>query len=177
LSSYSCIVSLLWVENVLAVPSLDKFADNDEDHRIPGLIIFGSENLILNSGRNAIILKVVNNGDRPIQVFAYVLHLPPYHIYIYFLLLYIHFFHIKMVGLYSIYTKCHHFWIQCDKLPAHEITKSMSVLYIGTGFCEFFSDQLVKDLCGCQGCFWRFVIDWFLVKLSEPAIGHTYSQK
>lgn len=64
---------------MLAVPSLDKFAENEEDHRIPGELIFRSENLILNHGRKAIILRVVNNGDRPIQVFACVFHLPPYH--------------------------------------------------------------------------------------------------
>ncbi|KAL9332775.1 hypothetical protein ACSQ67_002385 [Phaseolus vulgaris] len=52
----------------LPVPSLDKFAENEEDHRIPGELIFRSENLILNHGRKAIILRVVNNGDRPIQV-------------------------------------------------------------------------------------------------------------
>ncbi|WVZ04987.1 hypothetical protein V8G54_018333 [Vigna mungo] len=52
----------------LPVPSLDKFTENEEDHRIPGQIIFGGENLILNPGRRAISLRVVNKGDRPIQV-------------------------------------------------------------------------------------------------------------
>ncbi|RDX94687.1 hypothetical protein CR513_22907, partial [Mucuna pruriens] len=52
----------------LPVPSLDKFTQNEEDHRIPGEIIFRSETLVLNPGRNAIILRVVNNGDRPVQV-------------------------------------------------------------------------------------------------------------
>ncbi|TKY47750.1 Urease protein [Spatholobus suberectus] len=52
----------------LPVPSLDKFTENEEDHRTPGEIIFAGGNLVLNPGRKAIILKVVNNGDRPIQV-------------------------------------------------------------------------------------------------------------
>ncbi|KAG2406868.1 Urease protein [Vigna angularis] len=52
----------------LPVPSLDKFTENEEDHRIPGQIIFRGENLILNPGRRAIILRVVNKGNRPIQV-------------------------------------------------------------------------------------------------------------
>ncbi|KAH1160733.1 hypothetical protein GLYMA_11G248700v4 [Glycine max] len=42
--------------------------ENEEDHRTPGEIICRSENLILNPRRNAIILRVVNKGDRPIQV-------------------------------------------------------------------------------------------------------------
>ena len=41
-----------------------------EDDRIPGEIIVGSGNLILNPGRKALTLRVVNTGDRPIQVFA-----------------------------------------------------------------------------------------------------------
>ncbi|KAF7839772.1 urease [Senna tora] len=51
----------------LPVPSLDKFP-TIEDNRIPGEIIFGGGNLILNRGRKAVILRVVNIGDRPIQV-------------------------------------------------------------------------------------------------------------
>ncbi|TKY59873.1 Urease protein [Spatholobus suberectus] len=51
----------------LPVPSLDKFAESKEDN-IPGEIICGDGCLILNLGRKAVILKVVNNGDRPIQV-------------------------------------------------------------------------------------------------------------
>ncbi|KAH1250651.1 Urease [Glycine max] len=52
----------------LPVPSLDKFAENKEDNRIPGEIIYGDGSLVLNPGKNAVILKVVSNGDRPIQV-------------------------------------------------------------------------------------------------------------
>ena len=70
-------ISLLWVETGSTVPSLDKFTENEEDHRTPGEIICRSENLILNPRRNAIILRVVNKGDRPIQVFACLLHQAP----------------------------------------------------------------------------------------------------
>ncbi|KAK7306237.1 hypothetical protein VNO77_44163 [Canavalia gladiata] len=52
----------------LPVPSFDKFTEDEENRRIPGEIIFADGSLILNPGRNAIILKVVNKGDRPIQV-------------------------------------------------------------------------------------------------------------
>ncbi|RYR35419.1 hypothetical protein Ahy_A10g050566 isoform B [Arachis hypogaea] len=52
----------------LPVPSLDKFPDNEEDDRIPGEIICRGGSLVLNPGRKAVLLKVVNKGDRPIQV-------------------------------------------------------------------------------------------------------------
>ncbi|KDP26772.1 hypothetical protein JCGZ_17930 [Jatropha curcas] len=51
----------------LPVPSLDKFPGVDDDE-IPGVIIFGDGNITLNPGRKAVILRVVNRGDRPIQV-------------------------------------------------------------------------------------------------------------
>ncbi|XP_054805536.1 urease [Prosopis cineraria] len=51
----------------LPVPSLDKFPPT-EDNIIPGEIISGGGNLTLNPGRKAVLLKVVNIGDRPIQV-------------------------------------------------------------------------------------------------------------
>ncbi|XP_071705605.1 urease [Rutidosis leptorrhynchoides] len=51
----------------LPVPSLDKFPII-EGGRIPGEIIFGHGHILLNRGREALILKVTNNGDRPIQV-------------------------------------------------------------------------------------------------------------
>ncbi|OWM89748.1 hypothetical protein CDL15_Pgr024496 [Punica granatum] len=51
----------------LPVPSVDKFPPI-EDNKIPGEIIFGSGNIAINQGRKAIILKVTNTGDRPIQV-------------------------------------------------------------------------------------------------------------
>ncbi|KAI5580540.1 hypothetical protein BDE02_08G161000 [Populus trichocarpa] len=53
--------------NYSAVPSLDKFPAI-EDNEIPGAIIFGDGNVIINSGRKAVTLKVINTGDRPIQV-------------------------------------------------------------------------------------------------------------
>ncbi|KAJ1407361.1 Urease, beta subunit, partial [Sesbania bispinosa] len=52
----------------LPVPSLDKFNAKEEDNRIPGQIICRDENLVLNPGRKAVILRVVNSGDRPVQV-------------------------------------------------------------------------------------------------------------
>ncbi|KAL2547184.1 Urease [Forsythia ovata] len=51
----------------LAVPSLDKFP-TVEDCKVPGEIICGSGLITLNYGRKAILLKVANTGDRPIQV-------------------------------------------------------------------------------------------------------------
>ncbi|XP_059657728.1 urease [Cornus florida] len=51
----------------LPVPSLEKFP-SFEDGKIPGELSFGGRNITLNSGRKAVILKVTNTGDRPIQV-------------------------------------------------------------------------------------------------------------
>lgn len=44
-----------------------------EDNNVPGRIIpgGGSGSITLNHGRKAVILKVVNTGDRPVQVFAF----------------------------------------------------------------------------------------------------------
>ncbi|GAV89321.1 LOW QUALITY PROTEIN: Urease_alpha domain-containing protein/Urease_gamma domain-containing protein/Urease_beta domain-containing protein/Amidohydro_1 domain-containing protein, partial [Cephalotus follicularis] len=52
----------------LPVPSLDKFPATEEDSRSPGEVIFGGGSITLNPGRKAVILRVVNTGDRPIQV-------------------------------------------------------------------------------------------------------------
>jgi urease beta subunit len=49
------------------------FIENKEDSIIPGELKAEDGNLILNAGREAVSLKVVNNGDRPIQVFSSVL--------------------------------------------------------------------------------------------------------
>ncbi|KAG6653977.1 urease [Carya illinoinensis] len=51
----------------LPVPSLEKFP-GVEDNKIPGEIIFGGGNITLNHGKKAVILRVVNTGDRPVQV-------------------------------------------------------------------------------------------------------------
>lgn len=51
----------------LPVPSLEKFPII-ESCKIPGEIIFRYGYILLNSGREAVVLKVTNNGDRPIQV-------------------------------------------------------------------------------------------------------------
>lgn len=52
----------------LPVPSLDIFIENNEDNVIPGEIKTEDRMVILNAGREAVSLKVVNNGDRPVQV-------------------------------------------------------------------------------------------------------------
>lgn len=52
----------------VAVPSLDKFPAIEEHNEVPGAIIFGGGNIMLNPGRKAVILNVINRGDRPIQV-------------------------------------------------------------------------------------------------------------
>ncbi|KAI5352042.1 PREDICTED: urease [Prunus dulcis] len=54
-------------DSFLPVPSLDKFPEM-EDNKIPGEVIFGGGAIVLNHGRKAIVLKVVNTGDRPVQV-------------------------------------------------------------------------------------------------------------
>lgn len=56
------------MEIVFTVPSLDIFTENNEDNVIPGEIKTEDRMVILNAGREAVSLKVVNNGDRPVQV-------------------------------------------------------------------------------------------------------------
>nr|XP_009760956.1 PREDICTED: urease-like isoform X2 [Nicotiana sylvestris] len=51
----------------LPVPPLDKFPVI-EDSKIPGQLCFGGGLIVLNPHRKAVILKVTNTGDRPIQV-------------------------------------------------------------------------------------------------------------
>ncbi|KAL0877466.1 hypothetical protein Bca101_027171 [Brassica carinata] len=51
----------------LPVPSLDKFPEA-HDEVTPGDIIYGDGSIIINHGRKAVVLKVVNTGDRPVQV-------------------------------------------------------------------------------------------------------------
>ncbi|KAJ8649310.1 hypothetical protein MRB53_002333 [Persea americana] len=51
----------------LPVPSLDKFS-RVEDDNFPGELIFGSGNIMINKGRKAVKIKVVNKADRPIQI-------------------------------------------------------------------------------------------------------------
>lgn len=58
------------MEIVFTVPSLDIFTENNEDNVIPGEIKTEDRMVILNAGREAVSLKVVNNGDRPVQVFS-----------------------------------------------------------------------------------------------------------
>ncbi|XP_075109730.1 urease-like isoform X5 [Nicotiana tabacum] len=52
----------------LPVPPLDKFPVI-EDSKIPGQLCFGGGLIVLNPHRKAVILKVTNTGDRPIQHF------------------------------------------------------------------------------------------------------------
>jgi hypothetical protein len=52
------------------VPSPDKFP-GVEDNKIPGEVNFGNGNITLNHGRKAVILSIVNTGDRPVQVFSF----------------------------------------------------------------------------------------------------------
>ncbi|XP_074295783.1 urease isoform X1 [Silene latifolia] len=51
----------------LPVPSVDRFPEI-EDYNIPGEFRLGDSHISLNCGRRAVILDVVNNGDRPVQV-------------------------------------------------------------------------------------------------------------
>ncbi|GJY35715.1 amidohydrolase 1 [Tanacetum coccineum] len=58
----------------LPIPSLEKFPIIEGD-TIPGELIIRNGHILLNSGREVVILKVTNDGDRPIQVFSFV-HFP-----------------------------------------------------------------------------------------------------
>ncbi|KAJ3671461.1 hypothetical protein LUZ60_007540 [Juncus effusus] len=51
----------------LPVPSLEKFA-GIEDDLFPGELILKSGNILLNVGRKAVKIKVVNKADRPVQI-------------------------------------------------------------------------------------------------------------
>jgi urease len=56
----------------LPVPSLESFPlDNESDYsyaKTPGAVIVKKEKIVINKDRERIKLKVVNFGDRPIQV-------------------------------------------------------------------------------------------------------------
>nr|GFA85479.1 urease isoform X1 [Tanacetum cinerariifolium] len=51
----------------LPIPSLEKFPIIEGD-KIPGELILRKGHILLNLGREAVIVKVTNDGDRPIQV-------------------------------------------------------------------------------------------------------------
>ncbi|GKC41684.1 urease isoform X2 [Tanacetum coccineum] len=53
-------------DSFLPIPSLEKFPIIEGD-TIPGELILRNGHILLNSGREAVILKVTNDGDRPIQ--------------------------------------------------------------------------------------------------------------
>lgn len=83
--------SIIWAlmyQNCAAVPSLDKFPEM-ADGKVPGEIIFEGGNIVLNHGRKAIILRIVNTGDRPVQVF-----IVNFTFILYLLRLLVHFGHI-----------------------------------------------------------------------------------
>lgn len=52
----------------LPVPDPASFDEEDENFGVPGSVATADEELILNSGRDTVTLKVTNTGDRPIQV-------------------------------------------------------------------------------------------------------------
>lgn len=54
-------------KNYFTVPSLDKFPSL-ESSTVPGEIICVDGEIAINVGRKAVILKINNKGDRPIQV-------------------------------------------------------------------------------------------------------------
>ncbi|XP_075086984.1 urease isoform X4 [Nicotiana tabacum] len=60
-------LDLALLGSFLPVPPLDKFP-LIEDSKIPGQLCFGGGLIVLNPHRKAVILKVTNTGDRPIQV-------------------------------------------------------------------------------------------------------------
>lgn len=39
-----------------------------ENDKIPGEVSVGAGNITLNAGRKSVILRVINTGDRPIQI-------------------------------------------------------------------------------------------------------------
>ncbi|XP_011623717.1 urease isoform X1 [Amborella trichopoda] len=51
----------------LPVPAANMFVETHE-HDIPGELIVGEGDIILNTGRHALVLEVTNKADRPIQV-------------------------------------------------------------------------------------------------------------
>ena len=52
----------------LPVPDLEIFGELEDDEEIPGMVTPASGEIILNEGRDVTELRVVNTGDRPIQV-------------------------------------------------------------------------------------------------------------
>eukprot|EP00592_Proboscia_alata_P003596 CAMPEP_0194376136 /NCGR_PEP_ID=MMETSP0174-20130528/24622_1 /TAXON_ID=216777 /ORGANISM="Proboscia alata, Strain PI-D3" /LENGTH=790 /DNA_ID=CAMNT_0039156703 /DNA_START=334 /DNA_END=2706 /DNA_ORIENTATION=- len=52
----------------LPVPDLELFGELEDDEEIPGMVTPASGEIILNEGREVTELRVVNTGDRPIQV-------------------------------------------------------------------------------------------------------------
>jgi urease subunit gamma/beta len=63
-------LSLALYGSFLPVPALERFpfTEAKEAHLTPGEVLVQPGELVLNEGREAVILEVVNRGDRPIQV-------------------------------------------------------------------------------------------------------------
>ena len=63
-------LSLALYGSFLPVPALERFpfTDAKEAHLPPGEVLVQPGELVLNEGREAVTLEVVNRGDRPIQV-------------------------------------------------------------------------------------------------------------
>ena len=52
----------------LPVPSVERFAAADAASGLPGEVLVDGPDIVINEGREAIRIRVVNRGDRPIQV-------------------------------------------------------------------------------------------------------------
>jgi urease beta subunit len=52
----------------LPVPALDLFPDSESDPLVPGELLPLAGEILLNAGREVVLLRVTNLGDRPIQV-------------------------------------------------------------------------------------------------------------
>lgn len=57
---------LIFVTLNFAVPSLDKFS-SVEDEIFPGELILKGGSIVLNEGRRALRIRVINKADRPVQ--------------------------------------------------------------------------------------------------------------
>jgi len=74
ISSFSPSLELALYGSFLPLPSPSAFPSNEEeeeivkDEDIPGALVVGKDDIVINPGRERIRLSVTNTGDRPIQV-------------------------------------------------------------------------------------------------------------